>query len=277
MPSIKSHQSTTSTKLLFLGDSGAGKTGALASLAQAGYSLRIMDFDNGLDVLKSFVTDSSSPYVKANPKCADELYYVTLTEEMRHVGGKAVPKKADSWQKALKLLDNWQEKDETGALAVDLGPLRNWGPNDVLVIDSFTGMCNAALNLTLAMNGRLGSKPFQSDWGDAQAQVEQFLELIKDKETKCNVILNCHVTWQGEDNGPQRGYPSALGKALPPKVARYFNTMLMARSDGVGANSRKIFTSSNGQIDMKNTNPLKVLPSYPLATGLADYFKAVRT
>ena len=52
MPNLSNHQSSSElVKLLFIGDSGTAKTGALVSLVKAGYHLRIIDFDNGLDAL----------------------------------------------------------------------------------------------------------------------------------------------------------------------------------------------------------------------------------
>ena len=58
MASIKNHTSVDVTKLLLVGDSGSGKTASLATLANAGYKLRILDFDNGLDILPEFLTDT---------------------------------------------------------------------------------------------------------------------------------------------------------------------------------------------------------------------------
>ena len=55
MPSLSNHQSNSFTKVLLCGDSGSGKSGALASLVSAGYTLRILDMDNGLDSLKTFI------------------------------------------------------------------------------------------------------------------------------------------------------------------------------------------------------------------------------
>ena len=40
MAKLAAHQSAVTTKMLFIGDSGAGKTGALASLAGAGSGAR---------------------------------------------------------------------------------------------------------------------------------------------------------------------------------------------------------------------------------------------
>ena len=51
----------------------------------------------------------------------------------------------------------------------------------------------------------------------------------------------------------------------------------MAKTVGQGAGTRhRIYTTSQGTVATKTTNPLRVAREYDLATGLADYFKAVR-
>jgi len=267
MPALKNHHSATTTKLLFVGDSGAGKTGALASLASAGYRIRIIDLDNGIDVLRDLLT--SGRYDK---DAIDNVEYVTVTEPMKNVAGKLIPVKATVWQRTASLLGDWVDGE------TKLGPITTWDGQTVLVIDSLTMLSDAALSYILSMNGRLGQHPHQSDWGLAQALVENMLRMLYDESVKCNVIINCHIKPMGDDNGPERYYPNTLGKALPPKVGRYFNTVLLAQSSGRGQGlKRQIFTTSQGTIECKNTAPSKVAQSYPLETGLADYFKAVRT
>jgi hypothetical protein len=158
-----------------------------------------------------------------------------------------------------------------------LGPITTWGQKDILVIDSLTMLSTAALNMILSMNGRLGQRPHQSDWGDGQQLVEGLLQMLYDEGVQCNVIVCCHITFIGEDGGPIRGYPNTLGKALPPKVGRYFNTALMARTVGQGTmQKRKILTNTSGVIELKNTAPLRVQAEYDLSDGLAKYFEAVR-
>lgn len=297
MPPLTAHQSGKTTKLLFIGDSGAGKSGALASLASEGYNLRILDLDNGLDVLKNLLTDPRSQYKTG---AADRVEFVTVTDQMKNVNGKLVPSRATAWTRAINLLAKWEydyclddagnvqvlwdAKAKTDAQAagrkiehVNLGPITTWTSQDVLVIDSLTMLSNAALAFICSLNGRLGQRPHQSDWGDGQNMVEGLLQMLYDDGVQCNVVVNCHITFIGEDNGPQRGYPNCLGKALPPKVGRYFNSALMARSTGQGTNiKRKILTNTSGVVELKNTAPHKVLAEYPLETGLADYFRAVR-
>lgn len=266
MPSLKDHHSSTTTKLLFVGDSGSGKTGALASLASAGYKIRILDLDNGVDVLSDLL--SSGRYAK---DAKENVEYVTITETMKNIGGKLIPVKASVWPRTTSMLSDWVDG------TTKLGSITEWDSNAVLVIDSLSMLSDAALAYILSMNGRLGQHPHQADWGLAQALIENLLRMLYDVSVKCNVIINCHVKPMGDDTGPDKFYPNTLGKALPPKVGRYFNTVLLAQTTGRGQNvKRQIFTTSQGTIECKNTAPSKVLPAYPLETGLADYFAAVR-
>ena len=300
MPLISSHQSTTVTKLLFVGDSGSGKTGALASLAAEGYKLRIIDTDNGLDILRSYATEPKSPYVLRNPRIAENISYVTLTEKMRVLNSRAVPSTATVWPRLLSMLDHWRiaapklKPTDPTICEEDLGKVTSWGSNEVLVLDTLTSISQAAFNYHCSMNGRLGAgygasgsttNEWRRDIGAAQAMVENLLILLKDTSIQCNVILNSHITFV-EDKGQTRvegelpsesGYPSSLGKALSPKVPQHFNTMLTAKIIGSGAGARhRIFTISQGTVATKTTNPLRVAREYDLAWGLAEYFKAVR-
>lgn len=278
MPALASHQSATTTKMLLLGDSGSGKTGSLSSLVKAGYKLWVIDLDNGLDILPSLLGK--------DPKLLSQVNFQTLTDKMKPQGGRLIPVKATVWPRTLGMLMDWKDEAPEGYdektsgkwTSPSLGNINTWGPEDVLVIDSLTFLSTAALNYILMLNGRVGQAPHQSDWYQGQQLIEGLLQQLYDESVKCNVIVMAHVTYIGEDNGPQRGYPNTLGKALPPKVGRYFNSMLMARSTGQGsAAKRKIITNLSAGIDLKNTAPGKVLPEYPLETGLADYFKAVRS
>lgn len=275
MAKLSEHSSSVTTKAILIGDSGSGKTGACASLAaseltlengkkiKAGYNLRIIDTDAGLDVLANILRHPASPY---GSDALDRVDYVTVTDPMRLVGKTMVPSKASVWQRVIKLLETW-----------DNG-IAKWTSNDVLILDSLTTLSTAALNFTLAMNGRLGQQPEQRDWGGGQQLIEGLLQMLTDETIKCNVIVISHISFIGEDNGALHGYPATLGKALPPKVGRYFNTILQAKSSGTGTNTkRKIMTNTVGLVELKNSNPYTVKAEYPLSTGLAEYFAAIRS
>ena len=281
VPKLSDHHAATITKLLLIGDSSSGKTGALASLAAAGYNLRILDLDNGLDVLFNYLRDPKSPYPKES---LDRVDYVTLTDPMRQIGGRLSALRADAWPKMTSLLERWKDND------IDLGKPSDWGPMDILVIDSLTMVANAAMNYHLSINGALGASRTQNesrrDIGAAQGFVEKLLQLLYDRSMKCNVIVTAHVVYSNEDgttpvdgeSKPQVGYPTSIGKALSPRIPRYFNNMLNIRTVGSGtAAKHQIQTHSQGTVGGKSSAPLKVKGTYPIETGLADYFRDLRS
>jgi hypothetical protein len=268
MAKLEDHKSTSVTKLLLIGDSGAGKTGSLASLAKAGYNLRIIDLDSGLDVLSNILRHDKSPEAKG---ALDRVEFETITDSMRAVNNKLIPNKATVWQRTINLLNDW--KTDTA----NFGPLISWGEKDILVIDSLTMLSNAALNFTLSLNARLGQQPHQSDWYTGQQMIESLLQMLYDSNVKCNVILISHIAYIGEENGPVHGYPSSLGKSLPPKIGRYFNNTLMVKTTGQGTNQkRKILTRTSGVVELKNSAPMNVKAEYDVENGLAEYFRDVR-
>jgi hypothetical protein len=285
MALITNHHSRSVTKCLIIGHSGSGKTGGLASLPTAGLRLRILDLDNGLDILRAFLTDPASPYVKRNPDVAKNVSFITLTEPMRNVGGALVPAKATVWKRMTDMLSHWKDGDE------DLGPVTSWTEQDVLVIDSFSMASSAALNWHLALNGKLGVIRSQNegrrDIGEAQRLLRTLLEMLYDESVKCNVVVTGHITLVTESGlSPQSeeahgetviGFPAAIGRALSPHIPRYFNSVLLTQVQGTGSAARhKLFTRSQGVVNAKTSAPLRVAPDYPIETGLADYFKAVK-
>lgn len=279
MPTFDNYPDSNLIKMLYLGDSGAGKTGSLCSLAAIGLNVRILDLDRGAEVIKDFVTNPSSIYVKGNPPIwtaeqakgvASRISYVTITETVQNIKGSPVPK-ADSWAKLNNQLDNWVDGE------TKLGNISTWGDSDVLVIDSLSKLAMAAWNFQLAMNGRLTTRPEQSDYYNAQNYIERFLVLLQSPDVKCHVIIICHLDYIERDDGITRAYPRTVGKALSPKIGENFNHTLLAKTTGQGALAkRKILTNTIGMIDLKNTAPLRVAGEYDLSTGLAEYFKATR-
>lgn len=294
MPAISDHQSQRSTKMLLIGDSSSGKTGALAALAAAGFNLRILDFDNGLDILRGYVTSKESPYVQKSPDCAGRVQYLTCTDQFRNVAGAPQPIRAVAWQRGIEALYHWKELAADGkTITCDLGQISTWSEQDVLVIDSLSTVAEAALRYHLALNGKLSQSRTQNesrrDIGATQSLLRSLLQMLYSDSIKCNVIVTSHITLVTESGlGPQsegavaeadtaRGYPSAIGRALSPHIPRYFNTVLYADVEGSGPSARHyIYTKSRGNVLVKTTAPLRVRDKYELATGLAEYFAAVR-
>lgn len=276
MAAFSEYGTENNTKLLLLGDSGAGKTGALFSLLEAGYNIRALDYDKGMDVLKNLIKQSGK---------LDLLQKVdveVVTDATRLVSGRMIPG-ATAWTRGLKILQDWP----------GLGNIGTWGPKDILVLDSLTFAGRAAVRFVLNLNGRIGDLPQFQDYLTAQTMVDQLLATLYSDEVKCNVIVISHVKEiaktrtevdskgrqiQVEEEGTRKGYAeTGTGRALSPTVGRYFNSVLLVDMEGSGPATRRIIrTVPHTNIGLKNSAPGTVRPSYPLATGLADYFRAVR-
>lgn len=279
MPTFDSYPTSHLVKPLYIGDSGSGKTGSLCSLGAAGYNVRILDLDNGVELIKDFVTNPGSMYRSAKPghwtkeQCQgieQRMSYVTITEDFQIAGGKTLPK-GTAWNKINNQLQKWVDGQD------DYGNVGDWGPNDVLVIDTLTKFARAAWNFQLSMNQRLGGRPEKNDYWQAQILVENVLTLLQSPAVKCNVIIIGHIDYVEKGDGLTRGVPETIGEALSLKLGRNFNHTLLAKTSGQGTSAvRKIITNTTGMIDLKNTAPLRVKAEYELSTGLCDYFRDVR-
>lgn len=268
MPRISQHHSQQAVKMLLMGDSGTGKTGALLALAEAGYNLRIMDFDNGLDIISTMLK-----YCKEPEAVAERICYATFTDDMKTTrGGEIIPAgQPKAFPNAMKMLNHWKDDD------VDLGPVAEWGSDDVLVIDSLTFLSNAIMRWHLFSVGRLG-QPYQQDWLIAQRKVTGLLEYLYSESLRCNVIINAHIRYVDLIEGESAGYPESVGKALPPQIPRFFNSVVQSKIIGSGKNAKqRIRIVPSEGIGLKMAAP-KAFQDAELdrETALPSIFKAIR-
>jgi len=276
MSNLADYSTTKPIKMLLIGDSGNGKTGALASLAAMGFNIRILDYDNGLgilpSVLKKMVAENKAP---AN--VMERITYESCLDNFKELGGKILPVGIPSaFPNGLKMLNKWKGKD-----GIDLGAVSSWGKDTILVIDSLSHMANSALVYVLGINNRSGEHPWQSDWGVAMDMVEGMLKILYSDAIKCHIIVNAHITTVGEeydDKGKKtkegKQFPNALGQKLPPKIGQYFNTMLKVDKEGTGSLMKRIIrTVPNDDLGIK-CEILGLAKTLPLESGLADFFKA---
>jgi hypothetical protein len=284
MPGLGDPLVVNPIKMLLIGDSGGGKTGALASLAKAGYKLRILDCDNGLEILRQVLKKEAPQCLGTHPSGEPWVHYVPCFEPMKAVAGRAMTERAAAWAKAMNTLSRWKDGE------TDLGVPSSWDADTVVVVDSLTFLCKYAMNVILEINRRLNETPWQSDWGQAQNLVEGALSLLYSGGFRPNVVVNCHITYIGREieglnekgevvkrEEDVKAYPMSLGRALSPKIGTYFNHALMAQSQGSGpATKRMLYTNTQGLVQLKTPAPGIVKYQYPIETGLADYFETIR-
>lgn len=257
--------STKFVKLIFLGDSGTGKTGALVSLVKAGYKLKVLDLDNGLPVLRAYI-------LKECPDKIDNVDAETVQDivtSMQGAGeGKVQPTFANqkkAFQEALSLMNKWSD----GSIPSE------WGTDTVFVVDSLTRLGDFAYNWCQGLNP--GAKEPRTWFYSAQQAVEMFLAKITSEEFKANVIVITHVNYKEMKDGTQKGWPTAIGSALGPTIPTYFNNMVLAETVGFGQNAkRKIQTFPTGTIDLKTSAPFSFEGALDLGTGLAIIFDKLK-
>ncbi len=274
MPQGIYHQSKKTTKLLNIGHSGAGKTGAMACLLKAGYRLIILDFDNGLPILINILGDDK--------EALERLWYETFTDSMQMTGDRILPKgNPTAFIRAMKGLNKWEFSLGDGSdEKYNLGAASSWGPETILVIDSLGFAGRAALRLIKQLAGhKLENFTSQPDYGQAMERVEGMLELLYSDGIQCNVIVNSHITYK-EDiiSGAIMGFPMALGSKLPEKVPGYFNSVVRSMTKGVGKSEKKIIrTISEPGLELKLPVGPGVIPDeLPIEDGLLTIFKKLQ-
>lgn len=259
MGNLAQHPASHIVRLLNIGESGTGKTGALASLAKAGYRLWILDYDNGLDILANLLGD--------DPEAMERVTYRSLRDKITLAAGvpKILGQNVSAWKDAGKTLEEWEASVEGG----------KFGPLDILVIDTLTTMSMAAFNEALKLGARLNSRPQQNDYGWMADTVLLFMQAITEEDANFNLIVNTHVRYlsAGEDDTSNRGLPNAKGQQIPKDIGKFFNTIVLTRTQGSGPGARRmISTQPQGVIEVKTSNPKGVKPTYQLEEGLAQLF-----
>lgn len=268
MTKLSAHASNSITKLLLIGDAKAGKTGSLVSLVKAGYKLRILDFDNLLDVLKYMILNEC-------PDKIDNVEFRTLRDARKTTpAGSVIDGKPKAFIDGMKLLDHWKYTDEDGA-EVDLGKPKEWGSDTILVVDSLSRLCDAAYDFrdSMAVVGRSGEKDGRAIYGDAQDAVENMLATLTSGTFATNVIVIAHVQYMEQGDGTTKGFPQGVGAKLSPKIPQYFPSVVLYQNKG---GKRTIQTNSTPLIDLANPKPFEMEKSYPIETGLASFFSVLR-
>lgn len=268
MPTLTNRLTEAPIKMLLVGDSGTGKTGSLASLALAGYRLRILDYDNGLDPL-------SAAIAAENPEALALVDYKSFRDKKKLVGNSVIIPKPSAYVDTMKALTKWAYDDGTEEIPAE------WGTDTVLVIDSLTHLTQAAMNWAepiVASKSRSGEAHGPAVYGAAQDAIKNLLDLLTSPDFGPNVIFIAHGDYfTDEEANVVKIVPKGPGKALGPTIPSWFNTMLgydiVTRGNTV---KREIRTTPSRLLAVKAPGHNRLAPTYPIETGLADIFTNLR-
>ncbi len=240
--------------LLLLGDTGTGKTGSLISLIHAGYTLRLLDLENGSKILRNFIKDEC-------PERAGQLIIESMAPKFSIGVGGAKPLKGQHTLTQIGMtLEKWQKEA---------------APDDVIVVDSLTALGRACLIWAKAQNP--GLKDNRAHYMNAQEVVEPFIEVLTHSEFPCHSITITHIDYREVSEDTIRGYASSVGKALGDKIPRHFNEVFRYDKLGSGRQVKHVIsTISDAVTNVKNSAPKRLKPSYPISTGLVDIFNTLK-
>lgn len=244
-------------RVLYVGNSGSGKTGSLISLLQAGYEIRMLDMDHNCKSLIELCK-------KHNPELLKQLDVISVRDKFRasQLSGVEVSGQPKAFVDMLKLMNKWDDESVPGS----------WPSNTIFVVDTLTSVGRAAFHWAKGMNP--SAKDPRQWYAAAGEALVSFLEMITSPAFANHVIVLSHIDEVERPDGMVQGYASSLGKALGPKIPKVFSTMVMAERKGTGSNVRRtIQTMPTQMMDLKSPIPWALEKELPLETGMATIFE----
>jgi len=229
--------------ILLEGEGGVGKNFCLGTLVDSGLEVFCLQIESGLESLLGYWTDVRPDNPKPRPIpanlhwhkiAAPKLSFKDFADQALRVNTLALDTLAKApdpnrhmhnlWENVSRALFDFPD-DRTG---VKYGPVDEWKPNRVLVIDGMTGLCKAAMSCIC------GSRPVWNpgDYQVGQKQVEGLLRLICD-HTTCWFVLIAHIEKEIDQlNGGQTIGVSAIGAKLAPLIPPMFSDVILCTREG---------------------------------------------
>lgn len=249
--------------ILNIGAPGTMKTGALACLINAGYHVRIADFDGlAWQVLRNYIRPELHDLQRSRIR--------RYADKMKAVGGNitvdGVPKAFASF---MSDLDKWD------------GGINSWPVGSIFVLDTLTRAGDAKMREVLYLAGKIDQQSFdQALWGMGQMQFKRLFEFWKFGGLTTTIIVNTHYKWGNPDSSSakpgedpvQIAIPTSVGTALGHELAGFFSVVL-GFSQNRGSDQRTINTL---EIEGIRTKIPAALPAkLPATDGLLTVFKAL--
>lgn len=269
-------------RMMIVGYPGTAKTGGLASLIDAGYKIRMLDYDGNSDPIFQYVNKREN---LAN------VDIVSLEDKLRN-GQKFIETTGipTAFANGLNLLDEWKYKEEDGT-EVNLGRSKNWGCDTIVVLDSNSSMGQAAFRRQMALMNKTPITTTQQLWGVAMAQQEAFIEKLTSDSNRFHVIVLAHLKMIGpkdikdtEDETTKelkkrvadlvdtRLFPAALGQGLPPIIGGHFPILIEASNEFKAGKTERVFrTIPRPELDLKVPSRVS-FDKVSVSDGLAKIF-----
>lgn len=258
---MKFQPTTLPPRVLIVGEPAAGKTGALAQLANAGYRLLIHDFDQNSRVIGSYLKpDAADIYISTYTVA--KITSTNLFDGRGIAGQQAVTE----MRRFCKMLEHWKTDDE------DLGPSKDLTSKDVIVVDSGTFL--GKLLLLAASEDPRTKKDERHTYMVAGEYYSAILDYLTGNKIGASVILLTHIMQSGQkdDKGNIIGkaieIPVAVGEKAGKEMRTYFSDIWHLRVDRMG--NRNFVTNATDVAALRTSAPLKIKANEPF--DLASMF-----
>jgi len=283
-------------KAIAVGSPKAGKTGACAAFANAGYRVIVAAFDPGYTILLNLV----------DPAARGNLIVLPFEDRRGFQGPDSkitVGQIGDpvAFGKFAQFLNDGKARTcrEQGGEIVDLGPSESWGTDTVLVVDNLSSVSQAAFARLLKMQGLDRQRRRRKDWGFAADEVDDVLIQMASSYYAYHLIVLAHWYVQGprewedpdksdpskteynnelreaeKDLIPTKQVPISIGRTLSRNLCRHFPTVIWAEVD---ASDRRVFNLTPSAVRDSGVpvRPGRLPAILPIETGLLSIFEAV--
>lgn len=123
------------------------------------------------------------------------------------------------------------------------GAVDSWGPDRVLITDSLTEICNAAVKMVI------GSKPTMApgEYGIAQNNLMNWLRLCT-QGCRCHMVLTAHVSREKDEmTGGIKIMTQAIGGAISGLIPPLFSEVILTTREGASWH----WDTANANVDLK--------------------------
>lgn len=238
-------------RVLICGEPAAGKTGALAQLANFGYRLMIHDFDSNSRVLASYLKPGAAD-VYVNTYAVAKITNTNLFAG----SGTATKQALDSMRLFCKMLEHWKTDSE------DLGPTSKLTSKDVIVIDSGTFL--GEMMLLAAHEDPETKRDLRSLYNVAGRYYGAILDHLTGPKVAASVIVLTHLMQTGDKDdqgkivGKSRDIPVGIGEKFSKKMQTYFSDIWHLE---VGRDGKRTFkTSATDRASLRTSVPNLIKP-----------------
>jgi hypothetical protein len=257
---LKFEPTKLAPRILIYGEPAAGKTGALAQLANAGYRLLIHDMDQNSRVIGSFLKPGAAD-VYINTYAVAKMTDTNLFANAKNDAAQAALKEM---RRFCQMLQHWKTDTE------DLGPSSALTAKDVIVVDSGTFL--GELLLMAARTDAEANRDARKQYGIAGNYYSAILDYLCSNAIGATVIMLTHITQVGEKDqqgnfvGKPRDIPVAIGEKMSKRMPTYFSDIWRLEVDRAGNRQFRTAATSHEALRTSNPTTIKAVEPFDLAS-----------